>query len=38
MERRLGEFFGKPDLEGLELTRSLVVLEPHRYRLLRTAY
>ena len=35
MEARLQTFLGTADLEGRGLRRCLVVLEPHRYRVLR---
>ncbi|HLB68398.1 MAG TPA: hypothetical protein VJN63_08045 [Thermoplasmata archaeon] len=35
MEKRLREFLETADLEGRGLQRSLIVLEPHRYRVLR---
>ncbi len=34
-EERLKEFLGRVDLEGQGLERSLIVLEAHRYRILR---
>jgi len=34
-EGRLKEFLGRVDLEGRGLERSLIVLEAHRYRILR---
>jgi predicted nuclease of predicted toxin-antitoxin system len=34
MERRLREFLGKVDLEARGLQRALIVLEPHRHRVL----
>jgi len=35
MEKRLREFLEKADLEGRGLQRSLIILEAHRYRVLR---
>lgn len=35
MEKRLREFLQRADLEGRGLRRCLIVLEPHRYRVLR---